>query len=813
MSTQSVALQPGTHIGDLQIGSVLGVGSFGITYLVTDPAIGTTFALKEYLPAEQVTRNENGRVEARDEASKQLFKEGLEDFLNEARIVATLDHPNIVRVLRYFEANGTAYFLMNYYRGQTLYQKLKSSNTLDPEESKKLISSLMDGLEHIHKKGVFHQDIKPANIYLSENGEPILLDFGVTAMTRGRSGFGFGVGSEGYAAAEQSGDHGTIGPWTDIYGLAATLYRCISGKIPPPAALRLAASTAGDSDPLMPLSELIPVAEYAGIKDAIELGMGLEIQDRPKDISRWRKTFTSLDWHRSVVGRKSTAALPREGREWLVFGLLAIFVVTMSGIGLYLFTDEDPQGTTSAPVTVSVDPVTPEGTPLPPAQVLPEEVERWQAALEADTVLAYRRFIDDYPESIYRGQAETQLDILDEAAWLELAAENTVEAYRDYLALFPSGVHQTEAMVRIDEIIEMKALAERQRLERERQDNEAWEQAGKTRSIAAMDQYINTWPGGLHIEQANRIRRLLQDQADDDRAFTAAKNLNTRDALQAYIDAFPAGTHITAALEHIDLLTLRPGKMFRDCPECPAMMVVPAGAFTQGSSDDSPFGLSMEKPARTVTFDEPFAVSIHEITMEQWDSCFDAQACSLRPEDNGWGRADRPVMMISWNDAQEYVQWINTRTGQQYRLPSESEWEYFARAGEKSEWLGGDVARVCAYGNIAGSETGFAWQHPQCQDTLAVGTAPVGSFSPNAFGLYDVIGNVSEWTLDCMNLSYLDAPVDGSDWGRGICSSHMTRGGSWVTGSKEIRLPARFNLNNGDRNDFTGFRVIRAIDD
>jgi len=120
---------------------------------------------------------------------------------------------------------------------------------------------------------------------------------------------------------------------------------------------------------------------------------------------------------------------------------------------------------------------------------------------------------------------------------------------------------------------------------------------------------------------------------------------------------------------------------------------------------------------------------------------------------------------------------------------------------------------VCEFGNIAGGETGFRWQHSQCSDTLALGTTPVGSFRANTFGLYDTTGNVSEWTADCMNLSYLDAPVDGSAWGRGICSSHMTRGGSWITGSKEIRLPARFNLKNGDRNDFTGFRVVRNIDE
>jgi formylglycine-generating enzyme required for sulfatase activity len=169
--------------------------------------------------------------------------------------------------------------------------------------------------------------------------------------------------------------------------------------------------------------------------------------------------------------------------------------------------------------------------------------------------------------------------------------------------------------------------------------------------------------------------------------------------------------------------------------------------------------------------------------------------------------------MVSWNDAQEYVAWLSKKTGQSYRLPSESEWEYFARAGEESDWPGGNPARVCEFGNIAGFETGFRWQHDSCEDGAVMETLPVGSFKSNDFGVHDVIGNVAEWTLDCMNLSYLDGPADGSAWSRGICSSRMTRGGSWFTGTKEIRLPARFNLKTGDRNDFTGFRVVRKVDD
>ena len=176
MTTRTPALQPGSHIGDLQVNAILGVGAFGVTYLVTDPAIGTRFALKEYLPAKHVSRTDDGKLAPVDEQSAKAFAAGLKLFLNEARIVAALDHPNIVKVLRYFEANGTAYFLMPYYQGQPLHHLLESSGKFGREEARALMLPLMDALEYIHKQGVVHQDIKPANIFMTEAGEPVLLD-------------------------------------------------------------------------------------------------------------------------------------------------------------------------------------------------------------------------------------------------------------------------------------------------------------------------------------------------------------------------------------------------------------------------------------------------------------------------------------------------------------------------------------------------------------------------------------------------------------------------------------------------------------
>lgn len=810
MTRQSQALQPGAHVAELQINAILGVGASAITYLVTDPAIGTRFALKEYLPNELVSRAEDGKVVAANDESDLLFAAGLKTFLSEARMLAGLDHPNIVKVLRYFETNNTAYFLMPYYQGQALHHLLEADGVLDRENARSLMLPLMDALEHIHQQGVIHQDIKPANIYMTDDGEPILLDFGVAAAATDTA---VKLGSEGYAAPEQADDDGIIGYWTDIYGLAATLYRCVTGRIPVSATIRLKTLAGGEKDPLTRFSELAPASQYGGVTDAVELGLRLQARERPENVEQWKKSFKSLDWHHTVVVGGSTDSYEKESREWLPIILLGIFLLVMTAVGVFLLTDE----AADQPSSESTSSVDDESSSIETAtrvqEPSSEETRRWQAALQADTVGGYRRFLTDFPDSVYGNQAETQLGILDEKNWQELSAEDSIPAYEDYLEVFPLGIHQAEALRRIDTIRQAQAKKERERLEQERLEKLAWELASDSHTIAAFDQYIGEWPAGLHVEDAKRLRRLLKDQSNDDKAFQTALKLNTKDAFQAYIGAFPHGVNVTSALQHIDDLTLRPGKSFKDCADCPRMIVVPAAAYWQGSDEDSDFALSMEKPRRLVTIDEPFAVSTHEITMAQWDLCFNDEGCQSEPTDNGWGRADRPVIMVSWNDAGQYVYWLSKKTGQSYRLPSESEWEYFARAGEEGDWSGGAPENVCKYANVAAAETGFRWQHPQCDDGLALGTATVGSFMPNSFGLYDTTGNVSEWTSDCMNLSYIDAPVDGSAWGRGLCSSHMTRGGSWITGSKEIRLPARFNLKNGDRNDFTGFRIVRTVEE
>ena len=185
------------------------------------------------------------------------------------------------------------------------------------------------------------------------------------------------------------------------------------------------------------------------------------------------------------------------------------------------------------------------------------------------------------------------------------------------------------------------------------------------------------------------------------------------------------------------------------------MVTVPAGTFFMGSPASEEGRGEDEGPRRYVTIEAPFAVGVYEVTFDEWEACRRDGGCpGDRPDDEDWGRGRRPVINVSWNEAQAYVRWLSRQTGQRYRLLSEAEWEYVARAGtETARYWGESASGQCRYAN------GHDPSAP-CPDGYEY-TAPVGSFAPNAFGLHDVLGNVAEWTEDCWNDSYAGAPTDG----------------------------------------------------
>ena len=244
----------------------------------------------------------------------------------------------------------------------------------------------------------------------------------------------------------------------------------------------------------------------------------------------------------------------------------------------------------------------------------------------------------------------------------------------------------------------------------------------------------------------------------------------------------------------------KPGSDFKECANgCPVMIVVPAGKFIMGSPESEPDRNASEGPPHEVTITKPFAVSKFEVTFEEWDACVAAATCPRVPDH--WGRGTMPVINASWNDAKQYVGWLSQLTGADYRLLTEAEWEYAARAGAKTRYSWGDQPSA---GDANCDGCGSKWDLQQ--------TSPVGSFKPNEFGLYDMHGNVWEWVEDSWHENYDVAPTDGSVWLRGGDPNYrIVRGGSWRNESEHVRVAARFKRNANVRFDTLGFRVARTM--
>jgi formylglycine-generating enzyme required for sulfatase activity len=267
-------------------------------------------------------------------------------------------------------------------------------------------------------------------------------------------------------------------------------------------------------------------------------------------------------------------------------------------------------------------------------------------------------------------------------------------------------------------------------------------------------------------------------------------------------------------------LALRPADAFAECAAvsraCPQMVVVPSGAFTMGSPDVE--GYLDEHPLHEVSIAAPFAVGRFELTWDEWEACVAMRGCDGRPtsDSSGFGKEGRPVINVSWDQAQDYVAWLSRMTGKEYRLLTEAEWEYAARGvlsvdapHPTNPW---DPADLCLHANLADRSfrnAGYAGDIADCDDGYAT-TAPVGSYPANAFGLHDMHGNVWEWVEDCYHPGYDGAPDDGSAWIEGNdCSRRMVRGGSCY--NSILRSAARIRLITDYRLYDVGFRVARTL--
>jgi serine/threonine protein kinase len=289
-------LPAGARIQNYEISGVLGVGGFGITYRAHDGDLDCEVAIKEYLPADIAVRNADGlSVTVKSANDSVNYDHGLKRFLDEGRTLALFREPNIVRVTRYLEANGTAYLVMDYEEGEPLSQQLKRLVSLDERSCIQIAVPVLRGLRAVHARNILHRDIKPANIYLRSDDTPVLIDFGAAREAFGEhSRHITSMVTHGYAPFEQYSPNGKLGPWTDLYALGATLYHCATGVSPPAATERISALQDGADDVVHKVCSQLANRFSPVFLDMICKMLAPQAGQRPQNAGEVLETFEAL---------------------------------------------------------------------------------------------------------------------------------------------------------------------------------------------------------------------------------------------------------------------------------------------------------------------------------------------------------------------------------------------------------------------------------------------------------------------------------------------------------------------------------------
>lgn len=710
MNTGSFArdtLQEDSLLMWYRIKTVLGKGGFGITYLATDVNLDRQVAIKEYLPSDMASRDGNSQVLA-EPSYVHEYEAGLKRFIREARTIAKFEHPNVVKVLNVFEENNTAYMVMAYERGKDLKGLLPKNKTLVEDQVLEIIIPILEGLELIHKAGFIHRDIKPGNIMIREDGCPVLIDFGSAHDTKKSNSQVTALVSPGFTPHEQyTGNADAQGPWTDIYSLGATMYRCICGRNPVDALTRGSAIIKQKGDPLIPATEIGAGRYSHALLQAIDHAMSFNEEQRPQTISSWKK---------ELLGSTTSQHFKIDTSE------------QMNARRKVLHSMGDTQ---------EID-QTYDLTTAPPAKT---------------------------NNTLYKGIGIGLASLFMVAAVFVWQGNNSDTP----------------------QLTENKTAAT------------------ASQSIINKDKVTNS---------------------DQEGTIAAERQLENKSLTTAAVTS--VGTVFSDELRTGDT--------------GPSMIIIPPGEFTIGSNLNEAGRNNNEGPRKQVRLAQPIALSQTEITVAQFRDFVDATDYITKAEkeaemgcrvfNNGWrwesGRNWRnpgyeqsdnhPVVCVSWDDAFAYIEWLSSETGELYSLPSEAEWEYAARSGSQSSRFWEDSnGNPCLHANVSDLTHAMAENLNQSENNIFVcedgyaHSSPVATFTGNAFGFYDMLGNVWEWTADCWNDSYKNLPRNGQPHLNGNCGNRVYRGGSWGNYPSLIRAAKRGTDPREFRYYNVGFRVSRIL--
>ena len=855
------ALPPGTRFEEYRLDAVLGAGGFGITYRAYDGNLEKFVALKEYLPGEFATRTQGYTVVPQSTTDAQDYHWGLNRFLDEARTLARFDHPHLNKVYRFFESNGTAYMVLEYVDGETLADRLTRARQLPEESLLRLLEEVLSGLAVVHKAGYVHRDIKPGNLMLrEEDGGVVVLDFGAARQAVGRRSQRLTtILTPGYAPIEQYDSQADdVGPWSDIYALGMVAYRCISGVSDgelPDAVTRGRVQRKGGVD-LEPAVEVGKGQYSPRLLEAIDWALEVDEGERPQSVNEWQTALaggkTRKRTPRTVskpTARPTTGTTQRVGMRWTTV-VLALVIVALLGASAWLGWRAYPElfGKGTGDASVVEEPEVPLDTPGETPQVVEtEETGKIVASAEqtphmddtpqtaevealAESVAPEVKQVASRPTPPAEDDEVTRLLAAAEAdlkarRLTSPAGHNAWERYQEVLKLNSSDPEALKGMERvIGSYMELfGAAVEKEDFDkadgylsriRDLHPDSPMLEEGEKRLVAArqarsdrlaeIDRQRQTEEAARQAElEQQRIAQAIEAHWAAFDAALEAEYLDEAAGILAQVsDLNPEEPGFAAGEKRLEVVRASLLERQHQADEARArelageMVSIPGGTFRMG--DLSGEGDDDERPVHSVAV-SAFKLGKYEVTFAQWDACVADGGCGrYTPDDGGWSRGTRPVINVSWEDIQLFIDWLNIKSGGNFRLPTEAEWEYAARAGSTT---------LYSWGNSIGhnrancAECGSRWDDDR--------TAPVGSFQANAWGLHDMHGNVWEWVQDCYNDNYVGAPTDNSAWTSGDCGLRVIRGGSWYEGPYYQRSANRTNNTSSDVNELRGFRLAQ----
>ncbi|MBL1141510.1 MAG: SUMF1/EgtB/PvdO family nonheme iron enzyme [Proteobacteria bacterium] len=899
MDSSRNALASGYKLHWYTIKKILGQGGFGITYLAEDTNLNQLVAIKEFLPIEMAVRDQSSSVHPVSGDYGEQFEWGLDRFMSEAQTLAKFKHPNIVRVFTVFPENNTAYMVMEYEHGKGMDELLKNKKTLSEDQLKAIINPILDGLKLVHENGFIHRDIKPANIFIREDGSPVLLDFGSARQSFGQQTRTLTtMVSPGFAPFEQYvSKSDKQGPWTDIYGLGATMYRAIIGRSPAEAMERSEGLLHNDFDALITTTDMKPEGYSSSLLSAIDHALAFKPENRPQSISEWQaeingtayagqsevETVVATDHvsQSTVAATEKTEVLehkyddkqdrkkPSLFKRIVKYGLIGFGILFVLAI---LSEDEQQKEQDAEQITESLaeEKIIEEQTPVPQEFVAETEIEDTKdeqirdLLARADKDIQALRLtkppgnnaLEKYHQvlNMDQGNADAEAGLTNVATeYLKLVEQNLqnkeMSKALQYLNLAKRVSPDHPDIPTIEKILKEDIAADKV----DSSDVEQTQQKEVEASLFSTEdkKQIGILQSRLRQNPRDRdARKELQSimKSYEDKVKEAINN-GELDQASAYIrealEIAPRSDRLKLILKKIEKKKnqqdTRAGKIFRDELENggkgPEMVVIPAGSFLMGSKRRAREFFTGEYPIHKVKIEKPFAMSIKEITVSEFSDFIEAteyqteaewqggcgywdKEWKVDPERNwrnpGFQQSDNnPVVCISWNDANAAARWLSKQTGHNYRLPSEAEWEYAARAGKKGENYWGSVYdEKCQYENLMDYDEKNNKTFFQCTDGYTY-TAPAANFNANAFGLYDVLGNVLELTLDCFNENYKGVNRNGHAVTTGDCNHRMVRGGAWALprgqSDNTPTLTSRVPWVQNNRGYMIGFRLMREL--